>query len=731
MAENLIPISAARPAALSLALLSMVASGCTKKSTPSGGSAGKQKAAAAQLSKQHETVQQLLSMVPADAEVVGLILDWKKTYGLLGSLQTSLEHHPFGKTVLNHIRKQRLEAPLPLPWTEKELADIGLDPSGPMAIFGRKKPVMVFSVKDGAKLKKSLAVLWAKGQGKWQPLKEGNLELQVLGGPRPVYCLFVDRRMICSPDRPSLLAAHRSKPQRSYWSTLTEAEQKELAGATLVFSAVGKQLSGLGSLRMLGDGATLRLKLSGAGLRQFTGIVGTKGKAVLPGLMGKARTVVYTRTSPNLLLGVLGRLLPNPQQMGLDPIKVHASLTGELLILEQNTKEMAVVIACRQPEVSRSIVDALIRNLKSVKPSPKQTLPPLKITVETINKGKIYRLQPPAKSKDLPEGTALGLAAAPSGIVFGAWDTVKAIQAQAVPTDSWKKQLSAEELEAFNEKAIIAIRSPLGDPLATMTDMVDLLLRAGTFPAEVKEGIQLLRFFLDQMHSHTLGLVKDGDDQLRLVLRLKTLHRDGQPDDDKARPVLLKGLEAKYAGQSKAYDAALEKLSREFAKTRYGKIQERNTPGLLGRLFTSALAAVVVPAVLQRLQTFQRVEAYENLSKISMGARLHYMAGQQAKGGPLKRAFPPTSAWTPAVPCCKSGGVCQPKPKTWASPTWTALNFALVKPHRFQYRFVNKGKAFEALARTDPTCKGNHTQLRMEGKVGKDGTVLLSPLKAK
>jgi len=699
--------------------------GCPRKSGPNA--KNKTKSAQDLLTAKERTVREVLGMVPADAEVVGIILDWKRSYQLLGSVQGSLEHHPFGKVVLAMIRKQRVNSPIPLPWTEKELARFGLDPTGPMAIFGRKKPIVVFTVKDGATLKKSLAAVWGKGAGKWTSLKEGNLELHVLSGPRRVMCLFQGRRMICSPDKAALLEAHRSKPKRSFWSGLTKEEQRSLASATVVFSSTGRQLAGLGTLHVQGDGGTVRLRLSGAGLRRLTTMMGSKGEPILPGIMGDARTVIYARVGLRPLFGLLGAVIPNPRQMGLDPIKLQASLTGEVLVLEQSREEMAFVVGCRDRAVSQIIVEALVKSLKAGhKPGTK---PP---KIEPVSRGKhgtAYRMPLPRKVKGVPGNTVMGLAASPAGVVFGSWKTVEALWSKdPAPPAQWKKALSAEEQEAFTSKTILAIRSPLGDPLALLTDLVDKLLRAGAAPPQVKEGMQLARFFLDQMHSHTLGVIKDRQDQLRVVLRLRTLHQDGQPKNDEARKVMLQGLEAKYKGRTKEYVEALTKLAKEYPGTRHGKVLARVEPGLLGKMFTSLLATVGLPALMKYHQRNHQAEAHENLSKIAMGARVAYLAsGAGKKGG---RKFPSTVAWTPADPCCKSpGGRCIPGQKTWTNPTWAALQFRIATPHLYQYRFVSKGKSFSAQARVSPACDGKYVVLGMQGVLTKDGAVAISPMK--
>lgn len=686
--------------------------------------ATKAAAAAAQAAR---SIEGLLGMIPADAEVVGVVLDWKRAYSLVESLRRGLDHDAFGKMILIQLRA------LPVPWSEKELSAFGLDPKGPWAIFGKQKPVLLFSVRDGATLKKSLAQAWTRGQGTWKTVKDGNSQLHILGGPRPVYCLFVDKRMLCSSDRPTLLKAHAERPKRSFWASLSADERRAAKDATVIFSSSGQQAAGVGMLKVEPDGATIRLRLTGPALSKVAAALGSKGAATLPGLTGDAATAIYLRADLGALLSQGKELMPALQPLGLDAITLQASLTGELLVLERSPAEMALVLGCRDPRISQKLVDGLARMLKGIKPAKGGAK--IKVTAHEAGKGAAsYKVVLPPSPKGPANGAVLGLAAGPAGVYFGAWTTVQELAAKPLPdVAKWRKGLASEaEREVFADKAMLAVRSPVGDPLGPMTDVIDQLLKTGNVPPQVQQGVRLGRFFLEQLHSHTIGVVGEGQDRVRLVWRLRTLHRDGQADDDKARTIWLAGLASKYAGKRPAYEEALKRLAKEHPKTRYGGLLERRKPGLLASVFTGAVAAMVVPAFTKYQRSSQRLEAHEKLSKIALGAKISFLADRFSKGGKLMpKRFPATVGWTPAAPCCKTGGSCAPDAGSWATPTWQALRFSLASAHRFQYRFTNHKDRFLAEARGDLNCNGKYSRYTIEGKVDKDGTVTLAPLKTK
>lgn len=75
-----------------------------------------------------------------------------------------------------------------------------------------------------------------------------------------------------------------------------------------------------------------------------------------------------------------------------------------------------------------------------------------------------------------------------------------------------------------------------------------------------------------------------------------------------------------------------------------------------------------------------------------------------------------TAGPTPATPCCKApGGRCAVTQDWASSPVWSALEFEIDEPNRFQYSYESDGKTFTATAVGDPDCHGKPVTYKVEG----------------
>lgn len=103
------------------------------------------------------------------------------------------------------------------------------------------------------------------------------------------------------------------------------------------------------------------------------------------------------------------------------------------------------------------------------------------------------------------------------------------------------------------------------------------------------------------------------------------------------------------------------------------------------------------------------IEAKLHLNRLSKYAKLHLAEhGEFPKGtaGPL-----------PAETCCKSAnGTCaRVAYETWsADPVWSALDFAVDEPARFQYAYQSDGKTITATATGDLDCDGKPLVFKLE-----------------
>lgn len=678
--------------------------------------------------------QKILQRIPADPHVAVVILDWPRVCGLLGSLQSAMQHSELGRELVAALRKMGEASPLPIPWTVDQLIKLGIDPQGPTVLLGSKDPLLIFAVKDAkAFLARALSRLGSAG-AKWEAMDSRGASIKVLTGPTPLACLRQGELMFCSQNPDTLVAASRQRPPRSLWSTLSTSEQERIESSSAIIAGKALMLSGVGSLRAEGDGVTIRLKLTGAPLKNATALFSTKGKSSLLGLAENARTVIQARANIAALLNLASEAIPTLGRMGLDPIKIQAGLTGELLLMEWDDLEAVLLVGSRNPALSQEVVEVLARGLSKQGPGA----PAMKVTPSGERSSKVYRIQttapmagrPSSKSSSNLKTVDLGLASSPAGILVGSWKGVLALSKKGAPKENpWTTELaSAEEKEAFNARSILASRSYLGDPLSVLAAQMDRTIQASNLPKKAWDAMELGRFLLDQMHTQTTGVLMERDDRVRIILRLNTLHRDDQEEDAAAKKLWIKGLKAKYSGKHDAYQAILKQLSASHGGTRYGSLENRNKAGLLGSAFISLLVGTAMPAVYSFLQGKKSGEAHEELHRIAISARLYYQTDHPGRDGKIRNPhFPPTTAWTPAASCCKTGGQCPARHKAWSQGTWKALNISMDAPHYFQYRFINQGRRFMIEARADLNCDGKFSLYRIGGR-GEKGKVTLSEI---
>jgi prepilin-type N-terminal cleavage/methylation domain-containing protein len=100
------------------------------------------------------------------------------------------------------------------------------------------------------------------------------------------------------------------------------------------------------------------------------------------------------------------------------------------------------------------------------------------------------------------------------------------------------------------------------------------------------------------------------------------------------------------------------------------------------------LAAVAIPSYIKYFRRSMITEATMNLRRMYDGAAAYYVAEHtNATGAILAKQFPNDSTPTPpAIPC---GVKHQPVPAEYDTPEWSALDFAVRDPYRYQYQFVN------------------------------------------
>jgi len=119
------------------------------------------------------------------------------------------------------------------------------------------------------------------------------------------------------------------------------------------------------------------------------------------------------------------------------------------------------------------------------------------------------------------------------------------------------------------------------------------------------------------------------------------------------------------------------------------------------------LAAVAIPSYMKYTRRGMVTEATLNLRKMYDGAAAYYVAEHSDdKGTILAKQFPASATPTPAaIPCGKH----QPVPAEYDTPEWSALDFAVRDPYRYQYSFWQDQPAAGmglAKAQGDLDCDG-------------------------
>jgi hypothetical protein len=208
-------------------------------------------------------------------------------------------------------------------------------------------------------------------------------------------------------------------------------------------------------------------------------------------------------------------------------------------------------------------------------------------------------------------------------------------------------------------------------------------------PPEALIGIRALTV-VDELG---MSIHMDGD-KARGMLVLRTIWSN--PDDVTAKllaitPQML--VDGKAAAAAKAVADASP--SSPFAAD-----YKSGTGGLMAPLAVLGMfSAVAIPAFMDYMHESKPTEAALELDKLGKNAKVYYLTNE---------AFPAGDApLTPAEPCCEGPNAkCPPAGAAWQDPVWTALDFQIDEPTRFQYRYHSDGKTVEAEAIGDLDCDG-------------------------
>lgn len=128
------------------------------------------------------------------------------------------------------------------------------------------------------------------------------------------------------------------------------------------------------------------------------------------------------------------------------------------------------------------------------------------------------------------------------------------------------------------------------------------------------------------------------------------------------------------------------------------------------------LASVAIPAFVKYIRRARTSEATEKVSLIFRGSVTYfYNVNTSVKRGvdgtAMQLVFPVSQAPTPATSCCGNpDGMCLESANVWDTPTWVALDFGMIDPHRYRYSYAAEGEGqganFTSRANGDLDCDG-------------------------
>lgn len=670
--------------------------------------------------------RELLGTVPAGSTGL-LILDLPGIYRLWDDVTRLARRTPIGTKYLQMLKQEAAKTKIPWPWSIKELASLGLDSSGPALIYGERKPVMVLPVLDAEVLRRSLARLTKTPNARW--LKK-TVKGRIIHSMADMHCHVERGRMTCS-DEQTLLATLQQKPGRTVWDDFREAERADLAGATVAFFIKSRPYLGTGSARVEDDGISARVRVEGGTWEKFASYYkGLRKRDVLGLARGSQSTMYFRFDLAPLMAGEDKNKDEVLRTLGLDAEKLQQKLTGEVMLLERK-EGLAVVIGCRDRSLSKMLV-GLMATIIQKEASKKGGIDGKKYSITMVpgSGGSDYRVSMTSTNPAVPLSFQGRLRAGRAGVLIGTEELVLALADSEPPTlRSFEKGLStAAAREAFGPQTVIGLHSSLSDPVEVLTSrypqMMDVMKK---LDPKVMPFVNLGRLLMDQLHELTFGTVRDGKGGLRMVLRVSTLHRHGQPGDDAARELWIKGIKAKLAGDRTTYEETVNVLAARHHGSRYGDLKASRLEGKGAVAATMGiLAAVAIPAFIKYTRKSKTVEATEALDKIGGGARAYYVTDHWDRNGNLMpKRFPPSVPMTPTkIPGCNK----KLTPAiTWSSRGWDPLYFALTEPHYYSYSFQSSGtgaaSVYTARAHGDLDCDGTLSTFEIRGSVDSDGSV--------
>jgi hypothetical protein len=677
--------------------------------------------------------------IPEDVHAAACFRNVEQLYELGTWGWNALSKAPGASLVTTRLRKIAAELPIPAPWSAAELWGWGLPAQGTLgALWLERKHGLVGAVMiaEPRTFKRKLKRL--KGLTSSSHRGRELLSLTSTTGER-VFCRLDSTLLFCAED-PDRAARGADKLQKgSLWASLGES-QKEIVRTSEAWGTVNLYAHEASvGLKVETDGVSFRSRISGPMLRNL------QGKAGMPRRLARylrgRQTAIYFRL-PRPLLATFAATSPHvrPAVASL----MRRGLTGEAVLVSGENGPFGALIGTTGREASLKLFNLAAGRLFAAKRRHPPSKPASGDTglqmkrFEQQNELPALRITYEPNLKTSSEPLDLLLAASPKAVVLTTEDSVRAVLRNRMSRK--KARLSSrhttEEQMGLGEGGVVSGRSPLGDPLHPLAGF--LRPHVESLPPRAKKSFHLLRFLLDQLHSHSLGARLLPPDTIEIAYRIRTLHRENRTDDDKARPMWHRFLNETYQGKGDEAKETYREIKESFPKTRYSKLDDRIDPGLAaGTAKTAILAAIFVPAFVRYLRRSRAAQARANIRRLALAAQAASLEERVSEDGEARKGGFPLgdTGWAPKEPCCKQpGGTCRPNgPDTTNgySPIWKKLGGLPRHSSPYQYRYVGTSDTssvgFTVQARGDLDCDSTFSLYTIEGRL-KNGKVVLGEI---
>lgn len=417
----------------------------------------------------------LLRMVPASASGA-LVLDMRSLYRAWHDLERAAGQTEEGRLQLQQARRSLSRGSVAFPLTVEALERLGVDAAGPVMMYGEGEHwVALFHVNDAKRMLGTMARGEPGEAGKWIKKTSRGRTFHKLGKE---FCHSKSKRMICASREDLLHIALQHRPERSVWHALTPRAREDLATAGVFYFVRDKQFNVTGTLRVEQDGLSAAMRILGTSLDPMTRMYqGMKPRFILG--LARGHSQMYGRINLgavfDLILEKNRSGLEGFKAVGLHPEKLRKELTGELLQVEQPGGEVALVLGCRDPGLTRMLtalaatgIQQLIRHGRS---GFKLTVAPV-----TGSAGSDVRIHVSSTRAELPLEIKVRLKAGKAGVILGTEKLVLTLAGQKPPpvTRFTRTLNTPTDRQAFGPRAAMALRTPLGDPVELAASLLPM-----------------------------------------------------------------------------------------------------------------------------------------------------------------------------------------------------------------------------------------------------------------